>query len=213
MLSSTMTACESPSGIHLINVIAVNFPATSLPQLRVELSRNLLHLESEFSKMSEIVTRFSLTEEWTGRENNNPVLLLICVASSEDQEELVRLRTLLPYQPILALCSNGIDPKRLMSSMDERVTRIASLPLQSDNFKAALDSLAQPCRRPAPDHPVLAVCGVTGGSGATTLALNLAYGLASQHHLRCLLVDLSFQMGMLATNLNIEPPFTIRDVL
>ncbi len=60
---------------------------------------------------------------------------------------------------------------------------------------------------------MIAVAGVTGGSGATTVALNLAYEIADRHSLRCVLVDLSLRMGVVASLLNIEPAYTINDLL
>jgi pilus assembly protein CpaE len=59
---------------------------------------------------------------------------------------------------------------------------------------------------------VIAVSGVTGGCGASTIALNLAYEIAEQRRLRCCLVELSLKMGMLATYLDLEPKFTPQDL-
>jgi pilus assembly protein CpaE len=104
-----------------------------------------------------------------------------------------------------------LDASRLVDGNDESRFQVVSLPLHSDDLQAALHALAESFG--GSGNRVVAVCGVTGGSGATTLTLNLAYELAAERHLRCLMVDLSFQMGVLATNLNIEPQFTIQDVL
>jgi CheY-like chemotaxis protein/MinD-like ATPase involved in chromosome partitioning or flagellar assembly len=66
---------------------------------------------------------------------------------------------------------------------------------------------------PPPDGArVLAVCGVSGGCGATTLALNLAAELARPGQ-ECLLVELARQAGTLASNLAIEPTRTVADLL
>ena len=45
-----------------------------------------------------------------------------------------------------------------------------------------------------------------GGVGKSTLAVNAAVGLALQHPERVLLVDLSIQMGVCASMLDLRPP-------
>lgn len=55
-----------------------------------------------------------------------------------------------------------------------------------------------------------AICGCRGGSGATTLAVNLAEQLS--HHAPTALVDFHFGQGDLAIYLNITPSNTLADV-
>ena len=52
-----------------------------------------------------------------------------------------------------------------------------------------------------------------GGVGKSTLAVNAACGLALQHPDRVLLVDLSIQMGVCASMLDLRPPATIIDAV
>ena len=92
-------------------------------------------------------------------------------------------------------------------------SEILSLPIQAEEFKAALDRIAVQFVYSVKDTKVIAVAGVTGGSGATTVALNLAYEIADRHGLRCILADLSLRMGVVASHLNIEPGHTILDLL
>jgi pilus assembly protein CpaE len=60
---------------------------------------------------------------------------------------------------------------------------------------------------------VIAVGGVSGGSGSTTIALNLASEIADRHGARCILVDLSLRMGVIASVLNLKPPHSILNLL
>lgn len=60
---------------------------------------------------------------------------------------------------------------------------------------------------------VIAVAGVTGGCGATSLAINLGQELAHLWSKRCVLVNLSLKLGAVASHLNIEPTHTIQDLL
>jgi pilus assembly protein CpaE len=64
------------------------------------------------------------------------------------------------------------------------------------------------------DHSkVIAVAGVTGGCGATSLAINLGQEISFLWNKQCILVDLSLKLGAVASHLNLEPPHSINDLL
>jgi pilus assembly protein CpaE len=52
-----------------------------------------------------------------------------------------------------------------------------------------------------------------GGVGKSTLAVNAACGLAMRHPDRVLLIDLSIQMGVCASMLDLRPPATVTDAV
>ena len=52
-----------------------------------------------------------------------------------------------------------------------------------------------------------------GGVGKSTLAVNAACGLALRHPERVLLIDLSIQMGVCASMLDLRPPATVTDAV
>jgi pilus assembly protein CpaE len=58
-----------------------------------------------------------------------------------------------------------------------------------------------------PSSPCFA--GVTGGCGATTLAINLAYEIAQQHQRHTVLAELTMQVGALTAMLDIHPQITL----
>ncbi len=87
------------------------------------------------------------------------------------------------------------------------------LPLGSVDFQTALDAIAARLARPAAASRLVAVSGVTGGCGATTLALNLAYEMAHSAQRQAILAELSMQMGMLVTYLEFEAKYTIEDLI
>ena len=106
--------------------------------------------------------------------------------------------------------SRGDD---IIGVMRAGATQIVPLPIRPHDFKAALDRIAVQVVYTLQDSKVIAVAGATGGSGATTIAINLAFEIAHQHGLRCILADLSLKMGVVACHLNIEPTHTIIDLL
>jgi pilus assembly protein CpaE len=81
------------------------------------------------------------------------------------------------------------------------------------DLNKALGSLALQLGHPGDDCRIIAFTGCAPGCGATTLATNAAYEMAVQHKQRTVLVELSQQTGVLATNLDLRPTSTLSDLL
>lgn len=144
-------------------------------------------------------------------------LFLVQLAPGEDPGRLAKLTTTLPGQPVLALLPATTDMSRLLATQRAGASQVVVLPWQTDDFLRALDCLALQFAPPPREARVVAVCGVGGGAGATTLALNLAFelvqtpGVAGRRSV--LLVELARQMGTLATYLQVEPEFNVHQLL
>src|SRR5207302_598831 len=63
----------------------------------------------------------------------------------------------------------------------------------------------------APPGRLLAILAASGGSGASTLAVNIAVTLAQEHQ-KCGLIDLKPGTGDLAALLDLKPQFTLADL-
>lgn len=59
---------------------------------------------------------------------------------------------------------------------------------------------------------VITILSPKGGAGKTTVATNLAVGLAQRHPRQVVLVDLDLQFGDVANNLRLRPKTTIYDI-
>jgi pilus assembly protein CpaE len=59
---------------------------------------------------------------------------------------------------------------------------------------------------------VLAHMSAASGDGASTVALNTAYALATEYHKSVVLVDMDYQFGMVAKNLDLTTPFGIKEL-
>lgn len=59
---------------------------------------------------------------------------------------------------------------------------------------------------------VISCMSAASGDGASTLALNLAYGLASEYQQSTVLVDMDYQFGLICKSLDLAAPFGIREV-
>ncbi len=88
-------------------------------------------------------------------------------------------------------------------------------PLPADQLGQALASLARGANGTGPRAragKVVAVAGVRGGAGATTLAINLAHRLAAEGR-RVALVDLDLSGGTVALGLDLKPAAALREAL
>jgi pilus assembly protein CpaE len=136
-----------------------------------------------------------------------------------DARRLAALTAALPGQPVVALLPPGAGVAEILEAQRSGAAQVVPLPLRGDDLLEALDGVALLFGPAESEARVIAVCGVSGGCGATTLALNLADQLgrlapgALPPAQPRLLVELSRQMGALATYLDVEPPLTTLDLL
>jgi pilus assembly protein CpaE len=147
-------------------------------------------------------------------------LFVVNLPPEADVSRLAALTSAVPGQPVIVLLHPGADLSRFMAVQRAGAAQVVPLPLQTDDFLRALDCVAVQFAPPVREARIIAVCGVSGGCGATTLALNLAYelgqpgpGPARPRAGGCLLVELARQMGTLATYLNIDPAVSTLDLL
>lgn len=87
-------------------------------------------------------------------------------------------------------------------------------PVSSGDLEQLFDRLAASASaEPARFGKTVALVSNKGGVGKSTLAVNLAVGLAMRHPQRVLLVDASLQMGTCATMLDLQPATTLTDAV
>ncbi len=116
-------------------------------------------------------------------------------------------------QPVLALVDTEADPSTLLGAMRAGAAQVVPLPIATEDFAAAMDCIAQQFGGASANNQVVAVSGVTGGCGGTTLAVNFAHELASQQGKSVILSELSLQIGKLAAYLDVSPTQTTFDLL
>lgn len=136
--------------------------------------------------------------------------LVVLQATNEwEVNELRRLRRALPGLPILALA--GYDT--LMAAMRAGANQVVTLPPSPEDFEEALNALAgqfSPGSNPA--HRLIAVVGVKGGCGTTTVATNLGAELADRFKRAVILTEPTHRVGKLADTMSIQPEFTTQDM-
>jgi pilus assembly protein CpaE len=135
-------------------------------------------------------------------------LFLFYLAEEGELADLRQLRAAFVGQPILTLLSPRADHMLLVSAIRAGASQALAFPPQGDEMRLALDGLGLQFGHAAGAQGMtVAVQSVTGGCGATTLALNLADEIARRQK-RCVLTELSLRFGVLATLLNVRPRLT-----
>lgn len=193
------------SSMQHLHLVLIGCSESLLPHVRRELSSQRAIIEGEFSDARRAAERLQPTQEGTR-------VFLVHVQASQGPNAITQLSGRFPGQPILALLDTGSDPAAILGALRAGATQIVPLPLQAEDFRAALDSIALYLNSSSM-ATVLAVCGAAGGCGTTMVAVNLAYEIACTHKLPCILLDLSLKIGTVATYLNVEPRYTTRDLL
>ncbi len=129
-----------------------------------------------------------------------PVVVIV-VSSNVDQLALPALR---------AGVKDLLHPEAEVAELRRSLERAAQAVMLQQQVAAA------PTAAPAvakPDGRVIAVASPKGGVGKTTVATNLAVGLAKRYPQQIVLVDLDIHFGDCASALNLEPEFSLPDTI
>lgn len=142
--------------------------------------------------------------------------LVLVDATDHEQHKLAMLEKLaLQYpQAALVLLATHQSSDLLIAAMRAGVREVLTLPLAHEQFEEALDRITHKLEGSIPkEGKVLSFISCKGGSGATFLASNLAYALASLAHKKTLLIDLNLQFGDAALYLSdATPTMTLADL-
>jgi len=144
---------------------------------------------------------------------NGPRLFIMHVPDSYMLPKLRQLVGVFVGQPVLALVDAMMDPQVLLGAMRSGASQVVPLPIQPEDFGAAMDCIAQQFGTVTTTSQAIAVSGVTGGCGATALSVNIAYEIATQFNQQVILSELSLQIGKLAAYLDLNPEHTTFDLL
>lgn len=135
---------------------------------------------------------------------------LVVVDAGDTDADLSVLEALAPARPALSLIllSARRDADTLLRAMRAGIREVLPNPPEPAEFAAALRRLAQ--RSPPADARgrIISFVACKGGSGATFLATNLAYILATEHKRRVALLDLDLQYGDAAYFVTDQPVHT-----
>src|SRR6202043_2989221 len=119
----------------------------------------------------------------------------------------------LPDSAVFAIGSLN-QPQVIVSAMRAGVREYIERPTTTTDLLEAFVRLSATRRKPGRENSrgkVFTIVNAKGGSGATTVAVNLALALQAIHHSTAL-IDLA-PLGHCALHLNLKPAFTVSDAI
>jgi pilus assembly protein CpaE len=144
------------------------------------------------------------------RQLQTDMLVVVLSADPERGLELLRrLRRLAPGS--LLAVGRASEPKLILRALNEGADLFLDETELESGLEAALGRLREKAGPETPDGRTAVLLGAGGGSGASTLAVNMAAVLAKDHE-RCALLDLKPGRGDLAALLDLKPAFTLADL-
>jgi len=147
-----------------------------------------------------------------------PDIALVSLDSDSDKalSLIAQLSQQVPNCNILAI-SGSQEGSLILQAMRNGAKEFLNYPLKFEDFLAALDRIKQSSSTNAGEKKsrssqVIAVTGVCGGVGCTSLAINLACALAQDEANSVAIMDLDLALGDADVWLDIIADYTIQDV-
>jgi pilus assembly protein CpaE len=192
--------------MYCMNIVVIGCDARILNDVRREALNHLATIEAEFDDLPSALHGVDPTA-------NESRMFIVQVGSVAELSQLKRISGTFVGRPILALVDADKDASMVVKAMRAGAIQVVLLPFQRADFGAALDCIAVQFGLAPARAQTIAVAGASGGCGATTVAINLANEIAVAKKLKCILMELSLRMGVLANYLDIQPRFTTSDLL
>jgi pilus assembly protein CpaE len=148
------------------------------------------------------------------RQSKIPDLLLIDVRGQAGLPiALAQLKRRLPALGVVII-ANTLDPALMLEAMRAGVSELVPEPFTQHDLRAAVERVVGQQSGPSDQGNVFAFVGAKGGVGTTTIAVNVAVGMASEMSTGVLLTDLHVAVhGDAALLLGVEPRFSVVEAI
>jgi pilus assembly protein CpaE len=187
-----------------LKVITIACESVTRAQVLAELDNLSAVLEVEIASARDALQKLPASLE-------EKRLLVFQMRHADEVQLLRQLTGTLIGWPIVVLADETKEAGLMLKCMRAGAAQFVPLPVQSDDFRDALGCISVQFGHAPNDPGVIAVTGVSGGCGATTLAVNLAYE-AAVHKRRCIVAELSLRMSMLSAHLDLKSSFSTFDL-
>jgi pilus assembly protein CpaE len=154
-----------------------------------------------------------MTEDAPSRLGREPSIDLVVLALSPDLERSIGLLpALFRIAPgkVLAVGPAG-DARLVLRALRNGAGDYVDASDLEAELESAIQRMGEASRAPSEAGRLIAVLSPNGGSGASTLAANLAVVLAKEHK-SASLIDMKLESGDLASLLDLKPTYTLADL-
>ena len=143
------------------------------------------------------------------------VIFLEYLADHPELDQWIKKTAADHRNPPIYLYLHEISTEQLWKALRLGVKECFTHPIQTEEFREALDRLPQvvPAVEPKARTRVITLLGGKGGVGTTFLTVNLAYLLAQEGKNHVLAVDLDLRYGQMVYFLDAKPQYTITEVI
>jgi pilus assembly protein CpaE len=166
-------------------------------------------LRAQVDSQGPATTTFDNIENAVYQVQPEMVVVVLSPDPERGLEALRKLRT--EMTGYLLAAGQVLEPKLILRALHCGADQY----LDDADLEAGLDSVLARLQikqeATAPPGRLLAILAASGGSGASTLAVNIAVTLAKEQQ-KCALVDLKPGIGDLAALLDLKPQFTLADL-
>lgn len=192
--------------MYPLPLVLVGIDDKLLSDVLLGLASSMAQVQSEFASTASAI-------EGLRHDKAQPRLIVVRIGSECDANAILRMSSLLIGWPILALIPSDHSYESFLQVNRAGATQVVRMPIDREDFHCALNVIGSHFARGQFDRHVIAVAGATGGSGATTIAVNLASEIADQLHRPTILAELTRQMGALASQFDVTPRVTLTHLI
>ncbi len=176
-----------------------------MPELRRELAKLPVTVEAEFANAISVIDTLPSWQDHTR-------LFIFYMNRPEDLPYLKRLHDAYTGWPILVLPSMKVDSPLIMRLIRDGASQIVPVPIDSADFQAAMERIGIQHGFSKKTSRLVAVSSVSGASGGSSLAVNVASEIAHFRKVPTILFEASFRVGVMHSLLDFEPRYTTFDL-
>jgi pilus assembly protein CpaE len=185
---------------------------TQMREVRRRFEDLSIHIEHDFANLGQCLKSIQPQTDYTR--------MFAVHVTANDLPQLERAAAQHAGHPFVAIIDEPAPSESLRFGMPVLVhgamragaCQVLTRPVDSADLTAVLACLNRQYGAADQRHTLIAVTGATGGSGATTLAVNLAYELSRLTERHCILTEQEGRVGMLASYLDLQPKHTYADL-
>jgi len=145
----------------------------------------------------------------------SPPLYLLIDIGERKEDVLPELDTIAEYcvPETQVVIIGSINDVAFYRELKERgVAEYFTRPAKAESVKSILFHRQYTAPKKSKNGEVISFISAASGDGASTVALNTAYILATEYDKSVVLVDMDYQFGMIAKNLDLATPFGIKEL-